>query len=160
MIKLCLDILCLQKVFHFCSKLSRERGTAQLALKKWTSFCKQILFKKEYFVFVPLSEVLMLNKYSTNLLERVFIHKFHCSYAFACSRHSISTQNIASQWARIYDAYVFNQANCLMCDIDVYMYFEMMECSFLMCWWTILIFGLAFFWTTGCFGQLCILSNF
>ena len=61
------------------------------------------------------------------------MYMFHCSNAFACLRHSISTQNIASQWARIYDAYVFNQSNCLMCDNGVYMKFDMIEGSFLMC---------------------------
>ena len=55
---------CSQKVFLFCSKLARNGGTAQLAFKKWTPFCKILIVKNHYFIVVHTCNIVLRLFYS------------------------------------------------------------------------------------------------
>ena len=46
-------------MFLFCSKLARKGGTAQLAWRKGTPFCKRNMYKRKYFVAVRLHKVVL-----------------------------------------------------------------------------------------------------
>ena len=99
--------LSLKKVFLFCSKLARNGGTAQLAWRKGTPFCKNVMFKKDYFVVFRLNKVVLgdLTTFWKKCRGVPFYNGFSCSrnlnpFPFRCG---LSFKNyIWLKWMTLY----------------------------------------------------------